>query len=69
MTKKDIIKAGLGRKKFPPMTSKHVVKEGNGISHISAIERRIDIPLEVLKDETNLMFANLESRSFACWER
>ncbi|MCW3975924.1 MAG: hypothetical protein NWE86_06765 [Candidatus Bathyarchaeota archaeon] len=54
MTKKGVIKAGLGKKKFPSKTSKHVVKDSKGVSHISSIEKKVDIPLEILKDEAML---------------
>jgi len=54
LTKKGVIKAGLGKKKFPPITSKHVVKDSKGVSHISSIEKKVDIPLEILKDEAML---------------
>jgi hypothetical protein len=45
ITKEDVIIAGLNGKKFSPKTSKHMVKIGNRIEHISVLERRIDIPL------------------------
>jgi hypothetical protein len=48
ITKEDVIIAGLNGKKFSPKTSKHMVKIGNKIEHISILERRINIPLEKL---------------------
>jgi len=51
LTKEEIIKAGLGLKKFPPKTSKHMIKIGGALKHISAIEKRVNIPLEELKKE------------------
>jgi cysteine synthase/O-phosphoserine sulfhydrylase/cystathionine beta-synthase len=55
LTKKDVIKAGLGEKKLPPKTSKHLVKVGNRILHISAIQKRVNVPLEVLRNEIELV--------------
>lgn len=48
ITKEDVIVAGLNGKKFPPKTSKHMIKIGNKVEHISIIERRINVPLEKL---------------------
>lgn len=48
ITKEDVIIAGLNGKKFSPKTSKHMVKIGNKIEHVSVLERRINIPLEKL---------------------
>jgi len=55
LTKKDVIDAGLSEKKLPPKTSKHMIKIGDRISHISAIQKRTDIPLEVLRKEVELI--------------
>ncbi len=55
LTKKDVIEAGLGRKKLPPITSKHVIKNGDRLLHISAIEKRVNIPLEVLRNKVELI--------------
>ena len=55
LTKKDIIEAGLSEKKLPPKTSKHVMKIGNRVLHISAIQKRTDVPLEVLRNEIELI--------------
>jgi ParB-like chromosome segregation protein Spo0J len=49
LTKKDVIEAGLSGRKFPPKTSKHMVRIGDSLLHISAIEKRVDIPLEKLR--------------------
>jgi cysteine synthase/O-phosphoserine sulfhydrylase/cystathionine beta-synthase len=51
LTKKDIIEAGLGEKKLPPKTSKHMIKIGDRLLHISAIQKRTDVPLEVLRND------------------
>jgi len=50
LTKKEIIKAGLGSKKFPPKTSRHMIKIRDALRHITAIEKRVNIPLEELKE-------------------
>jgi len=50
LTKEKIMKAGLGSKKFPPQTSRHMIRIGDVVKHISAIEKRVDIPLEELKE-------------------
>lgn len=52
LTKKEIIEAGLSLKKLlPPKTSKHVIRICGSLKHISAIEKRVNIPLERLKKE------------------
>jgi cysteine synthase/O-phosphoserine sulfhydrylase/cystathionine beta-synthase len=51
LTKKDVIEAGLGEKKLPPKTSKHMIKIGDRLLHISAIQKRTDVPLEVLRND------------------
>lgn len=48
LTKKDVIKAGFSRQKLPPTTTKHMVKICNRLRHISAVEKRVDVPLEKL---------------------
>jgi len=58
LTKKDVIEAGLSGKKFSPKTTKHMIRNGNTLSHISAIEKRVDIPLELLKAEIELVDIN-----------
>ena len=52
VTKQDVIEAGLGEKKLPPRTSEHLIRIGNTLKHISAIEKRVDIPLERLRGDT-----------------
>lgn len=47
-TRKDVIRAGFSEKKLPPRTTKHVVRIGGRLRHISAIEKRVDMPLEKL---------------------
>ncbi|MEM3696062.1 MAG: ParB N-terminal domain-containing protein [Candidatus Bathyarchaeia archaeon] len=49
LTKKDVVEAGLSGRKFPPKTSKHMVRIGSTLHHISVIEKRVDIPLEKLR--------------------
>ncbi|MEM3700372.1 MAG: ParB N-terminal domain-containing protein [Candidatus Bathyarchaeia archaeon] len=49
LTKKEVIEAGLSGRKFPPKTSKHMIRIGGSLHHISAIEKRLDIPLEKLR--------------------
>lgn len=49
LTKEDVIEAGLGDRKLPPKTSKHMVRIGDIWLHISTIEKRVDIPLERLR--------------------
>jgi hypothetical protein len=49
ITKEDVLLAGLNGKKFPPKTSKHMVKIGDSLEHISVVERRINIPLKELR--------------------
>jgi len=55
LTKKDVIEAGLIKKKLPPKTSKHMIRIGNKLSHITEIEKKVDIPLEVLRGEVELI--------------
>jgi len=49
ITKENVLFAGLNGKKFPPKTSKHMIKIGNKLKHISAVERRVNIPLKKLR--------------------
>jgi len=51
ITKREIIQAALTGKKFPPKTSRHMIRNSDVLTHISSIEKRVDIPLEVLKSE------------------
>ena len=51
ITKEDVLSAGLNGKKLPPKTSKIIVKIGDKFKHISELEKRINIPLDILKDE------------------
>ena len=51
ITKEDVLLAGLNGKKFPPKTSKHMIKIGNSFEHISVVERRVNIPLKKLGGE------------------
>ncbi|MDH7477507.1 MAG: ParB N-terminal domain-containing protein [Candidatus Bathyarchaeota archaeon] len=49
LTKKDVVEAGLSGRKFPPKTSKHMIRNGSSLHHISAIEKCVNIPLEKLR--------------------
>jgi hypothetical protein len=49
LTKKDVIVAGLGPKKLPPKTSKHMVRKKEKLIHIFILEKRVNIPLEDLR--------------------
>lgn len=51
LKKRDVIEAALTGKKFPPKTSCHMIRNSDTLSHISTIEKRVDIPLEVLRSE------------------
>jgi hypothetical protein len=51
ITKEDVLMAGLNGKKFPPKTSKHMIKIGNRLEHISSIERIVNIPLKKLRGD------------------
>ena len=53
VTKKDVLEAGLSRKKLPPKTSEHIIRICNTLKHISAIEKRVNIPLEKLRGNIN----------------
>lgn len=56
LTKKDVIEAGLSEKKLPPKTSKHMIRISGKLSHISdVVEKRVDIPLEVLRGRVELI--------------
>ncbi|MEM3580741.1 MAG: pyridoxal-phosphate dependent enzyme [Candidatus Bathyarchaeia archaeon] len=54
LTKRDVIEAALSGKRFPPKTTCHMIKNSETLSHISSIEKRVDVPLEVLKSELTL---------------
>lgn len=53
VTKKDVLEAGLSGKKLPPQTSQHMIRIWNTLKHISAIEKRVNIPLEKLRGDIN----------------
>lgn len=50
LTKRDVIEAGLSGKRFPPKTSRHMIRDGNVLLHISTIEETVNFPLTALKD-------------------
>lgn len=54
ISKKDVMEAALSGRRFPPKTTCHMIKNNETLSHISSIEKRVDIPLEVLKSELTL---------------
>ncbi len=51
LTKRDIIEAALTGKLFPPKTSKHVIRNSDVPIHISSLEKKVDVPLEILKSD------------------
>ncbi|MCS7115624.1 MAG: pyridoxal-phosphate dependent enzyme [Nitrososphaerota archaeon] len=55
ITKRDIIEAGLSGKKFPPKTTKHLIRCSDTFSHISAVEKKVDVPLGLLKSELKII--------------
>jgi cysteine synthase/O-phosphoserine sulfhydrylase/cystathionine beta-synthase len=59
LTKKDVIEAGLSKQKLPPKTSRHMIKMSDNLTHIFAIEKRVDIPIEALKSEPQLLEAKI----------
>ncbi|MEM2954331.1 MAG: ParB N-terminal domain-containing protein, partial [Candidatus Bathyarchaeia archaeon] len=54
LTKRDVMEAALSGKLFPPKTTCHMIRNSETLMHISSIEKRVDIPLEVLKGELKL---------------
>ncbi|MEM0357730.1 MAG: pyridoxal-phosphate dependent enzyme [Candidatus Bathyarchaeia archaeon] len=55
LTKQDIIEAALAGKRFPPKTSRHMIRNSDVLVHISSIEKRVDMPLEILKSDLNII--------------
>lgn len=51
LTKRDVIEAALTGKRFPPKTTRHMIRNSDVLVHISSIEKRVDTPLEILKSE------------------
>lgn len=49
ITKDMVIDAALNGKKFPPRTTKHMVRINGKLRHISTIEDEVNIPLDKLK--------------------
>jgi len=49
LTKKDVVKAGLSGKKFSPKTSKHMIRNGDNTSHISTIEKEVNVSVDSLR--------------------
>ncbi|MEM3727726.1 MAG: pyridoxal-phosphate dependent enzyme [Candidatus Bathyarchaeia archaeon] len=54
LTKRDVIEAALSGKRFPPKSTCHMIRNSETLSHISSIEKKVDIPIEVLKSELTL---------------
>lgn len=55
ISKKEILEAGLSGRKLPPKSSKHLIRRGNSLFHISTIEKRVDVPLDLLKSDLELI--------------
>ncbi|MEM2463220.1 MAG: pyridoxal-phosphate dependent enzyme [Candidatus Bathyarchaeia archaeon] len=55
LTKLDVIKAALTGKLFPPKTSRHMLRNSDVLTHISSIEKKVDMPLEILKSNLELV--------------
>jgi len=49
LTKQDVIEAGATDRKLRPKTSRHEILVGSRLRHISALQTRVDIPLEQLR--------------------
>jgi hypothetical protein len=49
VTKGIVLKAAFSGKKLPPKTSKHMIKIGKKLTHISIIEKNVNLPLRKLK--------------------
>ncbi|MEM3549902.1 MAG: pyridoxal-phosphate dependent enzyme [Candidatus Bathyarchaeia archaeon] len=54
LNKKAVIEAGLSNRKLPPKTSKHVIRNSEKLTHISKVEKKVDVPLEILKSNIEL---------------
>ncbi|MEM2815806.1 MAG: pyridoxal-phosphate dependent enzyme, partial [Candidatus Bathyarchaeia archaeon] len=62
LTKRDVIEAGLSGKRLPPKTSKHMIREGHVLLHISKIEETVNLPLSALKNGiTHISMENVKS--------
>ncbi len=55
LTKREVVEAALTGKLFPPKTSRHMVRRSGSPEHIFSIEKRVDVPLEVLRGELELV--------------
>ena len=49
VTKQDVIEAGVTDRKLRPKTSRHQIRLGSKLRHISALQTRVDVPLEQLR--------------------
>ncbi len=49
VTKDDVIQAALSGKKMPPKTTRHLVRINGIFTHISAVEEKVNAPLESLR--------------------
>ncbi len=59
ITKEDVLFAGLNGKKLPPKTSKHMIKIRNKLRGISVIEKKVNVPLEKLRNEKTIIANNI----------
>jgi len=48
VTKEDVIRAALTSKKLPPKSSKHMVRVGDELHHVTYIERENPTPLDLI---------------------
>jgi cysteine synthase/O-phosphoserine sulfhydrylase/cystathionine beta-synthase len=55
LEKKAVIEAGLSHIKLPPKTSKHMIRNSDKLTHISTVEKKLDVPLEILKNNLELV--------------
>lgn len=52
VNKGDVLEAGLGSKKLPAKTSKHMFIANGKARHISVLERRLNVPLRNLRHDS-----------------
>ncbi len=55
LTKREVVEAALTGRLLPPKTSRHMVRRSDSLEHIFSIEKRVDVPLEVLRSELELV--------------
>lgn len=49
VTKEMVVNAGLSGNRFPPKTSKHIIRINGELKHILAIEQNVNLPLKNLQ--------------------